>query len=125
MHALQHARHIVDQVAMPVASAAIVWRWPFEQVAIPAAVLFMAFLGAAIWVFLEQPRGSRMRVYGTAICYALLSSAGAVFIVHAVSLDRALGPPLALLIASGGKVFFNAFREGAAERIRNRAKGDP
>lgn len=123
MHALP-IRTIVEHTAVPASSAVIAWHWPFEQVAIPAAVLFMAFLGAAIWVFLDQPRGSRLRVYGMALCYAIVSAAIAVVAVYVFKLDHRIAAPIALLIASGGKLFYNAFRQGATERIRKAAKGD-
>lgn len=125
MHALHHLRSIAETVALPAASAAMAWRWPFDMIAIPAAVLFMAFLGASIWVFLDQPRGSRLRVYGMAMCYALLSAAGAVVFVRLTNADHAIAAPIALLIASAGKPLYAAFREGAAERIRKSAQGDP
>lgn len=125
MNLFNASRSIAEQVAVPAASAAMAWKWPFDEVAIPAVVLFMAFLGASIWVFLDQPNGSRLRVYGTAICYALLSAAGAVIIVHIVGIQQNIAAPIALLIASGGRPLYAAFRQGAAERIRNIAKGDP
>ncbi|MFD0726958.1 hypothetical protein [Lysobacter brunescens] len=124
MHAHHFARNIAENVALPASSAVLAWSWPFDQVAIPAAVLFMAFLGAAIWVFLDQPRGSRLRVYGMAMCYALVSAACAVVAVYLFNLDHRIAAPIALLIASGGKLFYNAFRQGATERIRKAAKGE-
>lgn len=123
MHPMTVARAVSEQVALVAAPAALAWSWPFSEVAIPAAVLFMAFLGAAIWVFLDQPKGSRLRVYGMAICYALLSAAAAVFIVHVFSFERGIAAPIALLVASGGRPFFLAFRKGGAERIRKTLNG--
>jgi putative flippase GtrA len=125
MNLLHYSRSAAEQVAVPAASAVMAWNWPFDQIAIPAVVLFTAFLGASIWVFLDQPNGSRLRVYGTAICYALLSAAGAVIIVHIFGIQQNIAAPIALLIASGGRPLYAAFRQGAAERIRNIAKGDP
>lgn len=124
MHTHHFARSVAENLALPASSAVLAWGWPFDQVAIPAGVLFMAFLGAAIWVFLDQPGGSRMRVYGMALCYALVSAAIAVVAVHLFSLDQRIAAPIALLIASGGKLFYNAFRQGATERIRKAAKGE-
>lgn len=124
-HWMHSLRAVAEHAGVPVASAAIAWRWPFEQAAIPSGVLFMAFIGAAIWIFMEQPSGARLRVYGMAICFALLSAAGAVLVVNIFTLEKAMAAPIALLLSSGGKRLYNAYRDGAAERMRKATKGDP
>lgn len=117
-------RAMAEQAGVPAVSAWIAWRWPFDQIFIPSAVLFMAFIGAAIWVFNERPGGSRARVYGLAICYAMVSAAIAVVITHLCNIDRGLAAPIALLIASGGRRMFNAFRDGATARARREIGGN-
>lgn len=124
MTPLHVVRTIAEQASLPAASAAVAWAWPFDQIAIPVAVLFMGFIGSGIWLFLEKPEVARLRAYGLACCYAVIAAAGAVLTVHIAGLDKGIAAPLALLMAVGGRPLYEAARDAGVDRIRKITRGE-
>lgn len=119
---------VVENLASPAAAAGIAWVWPLQAVGFTPAALFMAAVGTAIGIFLDPPGGTRVRLFGLAVCYTLLAAACAIAIGHFPGMDffNAIAPLTALIFAAFAQTLTPIVRAALAKRAASTIGGkDP
>lgn len=116
----------LEKVASPTVAAGIAWAWPLQAVGFSPAVLFMAAVGTAIGIFLDPPGGTRLRLFGLAVCYTLLAAASAIAIGHFPGLEffQGIAPLAALLFAAFAQTLTPIVRAALAKRAARTIGGN-
>lgn len=109
-------------------SAGIVaWSTPFAAVGVPAAVLFMALAGTAAGLLFQPPGSSRMRLFGLAFAFTMVSACAAIVLgeIPGFTFFKAVAPATALLFAFFAQTLIPVVREALAERAKRSIGGGP